>query len=88
MTAKQLANKIKRKFKGIISDIHEFRGELTLEVSDSSQISEVCRYAKEELGFDYLVDLCTIDNDDDTPRWTAVYPVSYTHLTLPTTPYV
>ena len=50
MTAKQLANKIKRKFKGIISDIHEFRGELTLEVSDSSQISEVCRYAKEALG--------------------------------------
>ena len=81
MTAKQLANKIKRKFKGIISDIHEFRGELTLEVSDSSQISEVCRYAKEELGFDYLVDLCTIDNDDDTPRWTAVYHIyGYGHL--------
>ena len=66
MTAKQLANKIKRKFKDIISDIFEFRGELTLVVSDSSQISEVCRYAKEELGFDYLCLLYTSPSPRDS----------------------
>ena len=91
MTAKQLAKKIQRQFKSIISDATEFRGEFTIEVLDANQILEVCRYAKEQLDFDYLVDLCSIDNDDEAPRWTVVYhvysykPVSYTHLTLPTT---
>ena len=81
MTAKQLAKKLKRQFKKIASDAVEFRGELTVGISDPFQIAEVCLYAKEELGFDYLVDLCTIDNDDQTPRWTAVYHLySYSHF--------
>ncbi len=75
MTAKQLAKKIQRQFKEITSDAIEFRGELTVEVLDANQISEVCRYAKEQLDFDYLVDLCSIDNDDETPRWTVVYHI-------------
>ena len=75
MTAKQLAKKIQRQFKEMISDAIEFRGELTVEVLDANQILEVCRYAKEQLDFDYLVDLCSIDNDDETPRWTVVYHI-------------
>ncbi|MEE2615820.1 MAG: NADH-quinone oxidoreductase subunit C [Verrucomicrobiota bacterium] len=75
MTAKQLAKKIQRQFKEITSDAIEFRGEFTVEILDANQISEVCRYAKEQLDFDYLVDLCSIDNDDETPRWTVVYHI-------------
>ncbi|MBK28106.1 MAG: NADH-quinone oxidoreductase subunit C [Verrucomicrobiota bacterium] len=75
MTAKQLAKKIQRQFKGVTSDSVEFRSELTVEISDASQIAEVCRFAKEQLAFDYLVDLCTIDNEDETPRWTVVYHI-------------
>ncbi|MDP6891807.1 MAG: NADH-quinone oxidoreductase subunit C [Verrucomicrobiota bacterium] len=75
MTAKQLAKKIQRQFKEMISDAIEFRGELTVEVLDANQILEVCRYAKEQLDFDYLVDLCSIDNDDEAPRWTVVYHI-------------
>ena len=81
MTAKQLAKKIQRQFKSIISDATEFRGEFTIEVLDANQILEVCRYAKEQLDFDYLVDLCSIDNDDKAPRWTVVYHIySYNYF--------
>ena len=73
MSAKQLAKKLKQQFEEVVSEPAQFRGELTLEVSDASQIAEVCRFAKEAMGFDFLVDLTTIDNDDNAPRWTAVY---------------
>ena len=73
MTTKQLAKTLKQQFKGIVSGPVEFRGELTLELLDASRIAEVCQFAKAELGFDFLVDLTTIDNHEETPRWTAVY---------------
>ena len=81
MSAKQLAKKLKQQFEEVVSKPTEFRGELTLEVSDASQIAEVCRFAREALGFDYLVDLTTIDNYEEAPRWTAVYHLySYEHF--------
>lgn len=73
MTPKQLAKTLKQQFEGIVSGPVEFRGELTLELLDASRIAEVCQFAKTELGFDFLVDLTTIDNHEETPRWTAVY---------------
>ena len=73
MTTKQLAKTLKQQFKEIVSGPVEFRGEWTLEVSDASRIAEVCQYAKSKQGFDFLVDLTTIDNHEETPRWTAVY---------------
>ena len=81
MSAKQLAKKLKQQFEEVVSKPAEFRGELTLEVSDASQIAEVCQFAREALGFDYLVDLTTIDNYEEAPRWTAVYHLySYEHF--------
>ena len=81
MSAKQLAKKLKQQFEEVVSKPAEFRGELTLEVSDPSQIAEVCQFAREALGFDYLVDLTTIDNYEEAPRWTAVYHLySYEHF--------
>ena len=73
MTAKQLASKLNQQFKEIVSGSVGFRGEWTLEGSASSRIAEICQFAKSELGFDFLVDLTTIDNHEETPRWTAVY---------------
>ncbi len=88
MTTKQLAKTLKQQFKGIVSGPVEFRGELTLEVLDASRIAEVCQFAKAELGFDFLVDLTTIDNHEETPRWTAVYHLygyeHFCHLRLKT----
>ena len=81
MTPKQLAKTLKKQFEGIVSGPVEFRGELTLELLDALRIAEVCQFAKTELGFDFLVDLTTIDNHEETPRWTAVYHIyGYEHF--------
>lgn len=73
MNASDLANKLREKFGELLSAPTEFRGELTLNVADSERIVEVCAFAKKELGFDFLVDISSVDNYGEDPRWTIVY---------------
>ena len=72
MSALESANKIKAKFGDIIAEPTEFRGEITLKIADAEKIFDVCRFAK-SIGFDYLVDICSVDNYGEDPRWTVVY---------------
>jgi NADH-quinone oxidoreductase subunit C len=72
VSALESANKIKTKFGALISEPTEFRGEITLVIADAEQFFEVCQYAK-SIGFDYLVDISSIDNYGEDPRWTVVY---------------
>ena len=81
MTALELANQLRARFAGVISEPVEFRGEITLTISDADRLPEVCAYAKTELGFDYLVDISSLDNYGDDPRFTLVYHLyGYGHL--------
>src|SRR4051812_43173391 len=73
MSALELAQQLKAKFSDLISDPAEFRGEITLKVLNAERITEVCAFAKKELGFDYLVDVSSVDNYGDDPRFTVVY---------------
>ncbi|MBE0541490.1 MAG: NADH-quinone oxidoreductase subunit C [Verrucomicrobia bacterium] len=73
MNARELANKLRDKFGELVSTPAEFRGELSLRIADAERIVEVCAFAKKELGFDYLVDVSSIDNYGEDPRWTVVY---------------
>ena len=73
MNALESAQKIKAKFGDLISEPTEFRGETTLEITNPERIAEVCEFAKKELGFNYLVDVSSIDNYGEDPRWTVVY---------------
>ncbi len=73
MTALEQAQKIKAKFGDLISEPAEFRGEITVNLADAEQITAVCGFAKTELGFNYLVDISSVDNYGDDPRWTVVY---------------
>ena len=73
MSALESAQKIKAKFGDLISEPAEFRGEITVKIADAEQIVEVCAFAKNELGFNYLVDISSVDNYGDDPRWTVVY---------------
>ena len=73
MTALEQAQKIKAKFGDLISEPAEFRGEITVKLGDAEQIASVCEFARTELGFDYLVDISSLDNYGDDPRWTVVY---------------
>ena len=69
----EMAEKLRNQFGDLISSPVEFRGEVTVEVSDPEQIVEVCAWAKRELGCDYLVDLTGVDNYGEDPRWMVVY---------------
>lgn len=42
-------------------------------MSDPEQITVLCAFARKELGFDYLVDITSIDQYGDDPRFTLVY---------------
>jgi NADH-quinone oxidoreductase subunit C len=88
MTALELAQQLRAKFGGITSDPVEFRGEVTLKIADAEQIAEIAAFAKQSLGFDYLVDISSVDNYGDDPRWTVVYELygmgHHCHLRLKT----
>jgi NADH-quinone oxidoreductase subunit C len=82
--ALEFAQKIKAKFGDLISEPSEFRGEITIKLGDAERIVEVCKFARKELCFDYLVDVSSVDNSDksraraercygEDPRWTVVY---------------
>src|SRR5258706_2323659 len=73
MSALEIAHQLKAKFADLVSDPAEFRGEVTLKVADAERIPEICAVAKNELGFDYLVDITSVDNYGDDPRFTIVY---------------
>lgn len=79
-TAKRLAQKLKKAFSTALGSVSEFRDELTLKVTDPAQIKDVCQYAKTELGFDYLVDVSSVDNYGEDPRFEVVYEMyGYEH---------
>jgi len=73
VTSGEPANQLKAKFGELLSGPVEFRGEVTLKLADAERIVEICALAKKELGFDYLMDITSIDNYGEDPRWTLVY---------------
>jgi NADH-quinone oxidoreductase subunit C len=75
VSALESAQKIKAKFGDLISEPEEFRGEIMMKLLDAEQIAAVCDFAKTQLGFNYLVDISSLDNYGDNPRWTVVYHI-------------
>ena len=88
-TAADFAQQIEDKFGKLISEPVEFRGELTLNLADANKIVEVCEFVERELGFDYLIDISTLDHYGDDPRFSVVYELygiehrQHLRLTIP-----
>lgn len=84
----ELASQLSAAFPGLVSAPTEFRGEATVVVADAEKIADVCLHAKSQLGYDMLLDLSSVDNYGDDPRWTVVYELYGTrhggHLRLKT----
>ena len=89
MSAIDHANLLQEKFGQLLSQPVEFRGETTLNLLDADGIQDVCRHAKHDLNFDYLIDITSVDNYGDDPRFAIVYELygfqHGTHLRLKTT---
>ncbi len=80
-TSQELAAKLQAQFGNLLTGPVEFRDELSLSLTDPERIAEVCLFAKQSLGFDYLVDITSIDNYGDDPRWSLIYHLyGYGHL--------
>jgi NADH-quinone oxidoreductase subunit C len=72
VSARESALQLKAKFGDLLSEPTEFRGEISLHLADAGKIAEVSAAAK-AMGFDFLVDITSVDNYGDDPRWTVVY---------------
>jgi len=73
MTALELAGELRARCGAQVSEPTEFRGEVTVTLADAERIAEVCAVAKRELGFNFLLDITSVDNYGEDPRWTIVY---------------
>ncbi|MFA7343936.1 MAG: NADH-quinone oxidoreductase subunit C [Terrimicrobiaceae bacterium] len=85
MSPSDAASSLAAKFPSAITSEKEFRGETTLGLA-ATAIREVCQFARESLGFDYLVDISGVDHFGDDPRFEIVYELYSmahgTHLRL------
>ncbi len=73
MNATDHATQLREKYGELVSAPAEFRGEITVRFHDAERIAEVCQFAKHELGYDFLLDISSVDNYGEDPRWTLVY---------------
>ena len=74
MNTEDLISKIKEKFPGSLLEVCTFRGETTLVVR-AEDILPLCRFLHDdpEFSFDYLTDLCGVDDSPQEPRFRVVY---------------
>jgi NADH-quinone oxidoreductase subunit C len=85
MTGADLFASLKKTLGDKLQAQTEFRGETTFVIrpEDLREIANVCR---DELAFDYLIDITSVDNFGDEPRFEIVYELysmaSGTHLRL------
>lgn len=72
MTIQEAEEKIRTAFPDGVLDRVEFRGEVSLEILPE-MLRDVARFCRDTLGFDYLVDIASIDQFEVEPRWEVVY---------------
>lgn len=63
---------LQERFGEAILETVEFRGEQTLIVK-AEEARTILAYCRDELAFDYLIDISSLDNYGEEPRWTLVY---------------
>jgi len=73
MTTRDLVQRLRSRHGELVSEPVEFRNEFTIELANPERIAEVCEYAKHSLGFDFLLDISSLDSYGEDPRWTIVY---------------
>ncbi len=72
MTGPELLDSISQSFGAKLQEKTEFRGETTYTILPSD-LREVAKFCRDELSFDYLIDITSIDNFGEEPRFAIVY---------------
>src|SRR6266576_236219 len=72
MTREELLALLEKSFGENIRDKTEFRGETTYTIA-ASDLREIAKFCRDELSFDYLIDITSIDNFGQEPRFEIVY---------------
>ena len=63
---------LQSKFGEAILSTVEFREEHTA-IVDKTKAKEILAHCRDELGYDYLLDISSLDNMGENPRWEMVY---------------
>lgn len=72
MTPADAIEGLQRQFGDAVLDVVYFRDEATALIP-GDKVVDVCRYCRDELGFNYLSDISAVDWLDRTPRFDIVY---------------
>lgn len=72
LTADVAASRIREHFGEAVHGRTDFRGEVSLEIAAAS-LPEIARFCRDEMRFDYLVDISSVDHFGDEPRYEVVY---------------
>jgi NADH-quinone oxidoreductase subunit C len=72
MTGSDLLNSLGQLFGAKLLSKTEFRGETTYSIG-AADLREVAKFCRDELSFDYLIDITSVDNFGDEPRFEVVY---------------
>jgi NADH-quinone oxidoreductase subunit C len=72
MTEQELHASLSKSFERKIQDKTEFRGETTYAIAPAD-LREIAKFCRDELSFDYLIDITSVDNFGEEPRFEIVY---------------
>ena len=72
MTSDEMSEKLSIAFPASIIDQSRFRDECTLRIQ-ASALRDICLHARDTLGFNYLIDLSSVDHFGNEPRYEVVY---------------
>jgi NADH-quinone oxidoreductase subunit C len=72
MTGSELLASLSKLFGPKIQNKTEFRGETTYTILPAD-LREVAKFCRDDLSFDYLIDITSIDNFGEEPRFEIVY---------------
>ncbi len=72
MTSEELVDSFEKSFGDKIQSKTEFRGETSVTIT-ASDLREIAQFCRNQRSFDYLLDIVSIDNFGEEPRFEMVY---------------
>jgi NADH-quinone oxidoreductase subunit C len=72
MTSQEAVESLNKSFEGKLQNTTEFRSETTCAIHESD-LREIAKFCRDKISFDYLLDITSIDNLGEEPRFEIVY---------------